>query len=409
MRRAIDETIAAEFKKYEQIDFSVPDGVKDELRRGLAWHEEGHSGDGLTPATVSWARRMSQGENISPEKAVKMRAWLARHESDKSGEGFKPGEAGFPSPGRVAWALWGGDPAVGWSNKLVGQMEAEDEQKTREASIDDGIWRNFIEKVHEPTEKEIRSAIEGYFAGYVERISERLPAVIGEYSKQIMASPNRDPDIIIRQGEEPWLDELLQIELEGAAVDQAMRESFSNSYRNSIRAATDAMPDALAENFNFPEQRIDNLVDEDLGNFIRDIENQTRTSVNVTIRNGLDEGLSVNQLQATLSGSFAFSAERALRIARTESTRSVNAGGVMAWESAASDADLEVKFRWLAQSGARDEHAALHNKLRGSDGYWYAGGVKAKSPGSFTGDSKLAAAMNINCRCTFVPEFNDED
>ena len=102
-----------------EINFSVPEGVKAEMRRGLKWHEEGHSGDGLVPATVSWARRMAGGDPISRDKVVKMRAWLKRHEVDKQGQGFKPGERGFPSPGRVSWALWGGDPAVTWSEKLV--------------------------------------------------------------------------------------------------------------------------------------------------------------------------------------------------------------------------------------------------------------------------------------------------
>ncbi|QDP65635.1 MAG: putative portal protein [Prokaryotic dsDNA virus sp.] len=396
-------------RKYEDIDFSVPSGVKDEMRRGLAWHEEGHSGDGLKPETVAWARRMVNGQDISPDKAVKMRAWLARHESDKSGEGFRPDEDGFPSPGRVAWALWGGDPAVSWSNKLVRQMENEDEEKTHVASVDEAVWRNFVEKVQEPAEKQIRDAIEVYFEQYAARIAQRLPDVLANYTKSILAGPVPDPDIVIKQGDEPWLDALLQLDIEGAAVDEAMRESFADAYKNSVRAATDAMPDRLAEEFSFPSQRIDNLVDEDLANFIGNIEAQTRTSVNVTIRNGLAEGMSVNQLQAALGTSFAFAPDRALRIARTEATRSVNAGGVLAWESAAGNVGLEVKFRWLSQSGARPEHAALHNTLRGDDGYWYAGGVKAPSPGNFEGSAKLAAAMNINCRCTFVPEIEDED
>lgn len=37
---------------------TAPEGVKAELRRGLAWHEEGHSGDGLQPETVAWACRV---------------------------------------------------------------------------------------------------------------------------------------------------------------------------------------------------------------------------------------------------------------------------------------------------------------------------------------------------------------
>ena len=127
-------------RKYEDIDFSVPKGVRSELEKGLKWHSEGHSGDGLRSATVSWARRMANGADISPEKATKMRAWLARHESDKDGEGFYPGQDGFPSPGRVAWALWGGDPAKSWSNKIVQQMENEDSRSAESREIPTDDW-----------------------------------------------------------------------------------------------------------------------------------------------------------------------------------------------------------------------------------------------------------------------------
>ena len=112
-----------DYLPFDGIDFKPPAGVVEELKRGLAWHDEGKSGRGLVPATVAWARRLAKGAAISPKKVRAMRAWLKRHETDKSGEGYTPGEPGFPSPGRVARALWGGDAAVTWSNKLVEQIE----------------------------------------------------------------------------------------------------------------------------------------------------------------------------------------------------------------------------------------------------------------------------------------------
>ena len=45
-----------------------------------------------------------------------MAAWFARHEVDKQGQGFNPGDDGYPSNGRVAWAAWGGDAGQRWSN-----------------------------------------------------------------------------------------------------------------------------------------------------------------------------------------------------------------------------------------------------------------------------------------------------
>jgi hypothetical protein len=56
-----------------------------------------------------------------------MASYFARHEVDKQGEGWSPGQDGFPSAGRIAWALWGGDPGQAWASKLTRQIEAADE------------------------------------------------------------------------------------------------------------------------------------------------------------------------------------------------------------------------------------------------------------------------------------------
>jgi HK97 family phage prohead protease len=57
-----------------------------------------------------------------------MASYFARHEVDKQGEGWSPGQDGFPSAGRIAWALWGGDPGQAWASKLTKQIEAADEE-----------------------------------------------------------------------------------------------------------------------------------------------------------------------------------------------------------------------------------------------------------------------------------------
>ena len=107
----------------------APDGVRAELRRGLAWVEDGHGGDGLKPQTIREARALAGGAPMSRDKAVRMRAWLARHAVDSEGKGYRPGEPGYPSPGRVAWALWGGDPAVAWSDRVVNYYEDQSMEK----------------------------------------------------------------------------------------------------------------------------------------------------------------------------------------------------------------------------------------------------------------------------------------
>lgn len=115
--------------KYEDIDFSPPQGVREEAAKGLEWRREYNRGG--TEVGVARARDLSNGRDISPETARRMKAYFDRHEVDQQGEGWSPGEDGFPSAGRIAWALWGGDAGRSWSEKLVGQMESEDNPKNQ--------------------------------------------------------------------------------------------------------------------------------------------------------------------------------------------------------------------------------------------------------------------------------------
>jgi hypothetical protein len=111
----------------DDIDFSPPKGVREEAKRGLEWRREYNRGG--TEVGVARARDLSNGKNISPETAKRIKAYFDRHEVDKKGEGFSPGEKGFPSAGRIAWALWGGDPGQAWANKLNEQMDAADKRE----------------------------------------------------------------------------------------------------------------------------------------------------------------------------------------------------------------------------------------------------------------------------------------
>ena len=112
--------------KYDHIDFTPPAGVREEAQKGLDWRSE--YGRGGTEVGVARGRDLSNGVNISPDTARRMKAYFDRHEIDKQGEGWSPGQDGFPSNGRIAWALWGGDPGYAWARKLVEQLNAADEE-----------------------------------------------------------------------------------------------------------------------------------------------------------------------------------------------------------------------------------------------------------------------------------------
>ncbi len=112
--------------KYDHIDFSPPAGVREEAAKGLAWRDEYNRGG--TAVGVARARDLSNGTNISPDTAKRMKAFFDRHQGNRQAEGWSPGEDGFPSNGRIAHALWGGDPGQAWASKLTKQIEATDEE-----------------------------------------------------------------------------------------------------------------------------------------------------------------------------------------------------------------------------------------------------------------------------------------
>lgn len=56
---------------------------------------------------------------------MRMHSFFSRHEVDKEAEGFRAGEDGYPSAGRIAWALWGGDAGQTWAKKKRDQIKDE--------------------------------------------------------------------------------------------------------------------------------------------------------------------------------------------------------------------------------------------------------------------------------------------
>ena len=97
-----------------------------EAKRGLAWRKE--FGRGGTDVGISRARDISNKKTLSADTVKRMASFFARHEVDKKAQGYRPGEKGYPSNGRIAWALWGGDPGKSWAEKKKKQLAALSEK-----------------------------------------------------------------------------------------------------------------------------------------------------------------------------------------------------------------------------------------------------------------------------------------
>lgn len=103
------------------VDLTPTDGMVEEAQRGLDWREE--YGRGGTDVGVARARDIVNRRELSPDTVGRMVSFFARHASSREAEGFKPGEDGYPSAGRIAWALWGGDPGQRWAEDKQSQLE----------------------------------------------------------------------------------------------------------------------------------------------------------------------------------------------------------------------------------------------------------------------------------------------
>lgn len=105
------------------MNYKPPQAVQSEARRALKWIEEGHAGQGFTDTGRKRASDLARGAAVSRETIGRIANYLARHEGDKKGPGWNAGDKEFPSPGRVAWAAWGGDPAKPWTAGIINSEE----------------------------------------------------------------------------------------------------------------------------------------------------------------------------------------------------------------------------------------------------------------------------------------------
>lgn len=93
-------------REIRQVNLTPPAYMRAAARRGLKLYEEGKGGDGLVDRTIREARAMAAG-NVSADKWVRIRAWLARHMVDLDSPSASPDHPDYPSAGVVAHLLWG--------------------------------------------------------------------------------------------------------------------------------------------------------------------------------------------------------------------------------------------------------------------------------------------------------------
>jgi HK97 family phage major capsid protein len=143
-----------------------------------------------------------------------MFSFFSRHEVDKQAEGFSPGEEGYPSAGRIAWALWGGDAGFSWSRDKVAGMDEDRAVQTEEKDDtmpEEKEGAEMVEQRAEPDELSVGDWVEwnssgGEAYGKIERI-ERDGQIDVPDADVVINGDEDDPAALIevyREGEDGW-------------------------------------------------------------------------------------------------------------------------------------------------------------------------------------------------------------
>jgi len=102
-------------------------GMASAAKRALKWRADGKAGGTLVG--LARANQLKDRDPLTASTVLRMYSFFSRHEVDKQATGFSSGEEGFPSKGRVAWDLWGGDGGYSWSTAKRNQIMRERESK----------------------------------------------------------------------------------------------------------------------------------------------------------------------------------------------------------------------------------------------------------------------------------------
>ena len=132
----IDKEIAlllAEEKALSDINTVPTNSMAEEAARGLEWRRKYKRGG--TAVGVARANQLMNKERLSISTVKRMHSYFSRHEVDKRAEGFRQGEKGYPSAGRIAWALWGGDAGQSWAKKVRDQIAREENKSDEDEHI----------------------------------------------------------------------------------------------------------------------------------------------------------------------------------------------------------------------------------------------------------------------------------
>ena len=197
-------------------------GMASAAKRALKWKSEGEPGGTLVG--LARANQLKDRDPLTASTVLRMYSFFSRHEVDKKATGFNSGEEGFPSKGRVAWDLWGGNGGYSWSTAKRNQIMRERESKA--LHLVKLTEKGIVPKVDRMVAAQV---IENYAN---QNISEELEA-FGQfmYHAELLRNDHLDVYLVdLHMVDQPYRDMLVNVfsELDSMDGDNTIDEEDSD-------------------------------------------------------------------------------------------------------------------------------------------------------------------------------------
>ena len=205
--------------------YTPTSGMASAAKRALKWKSEGEPGGTLVG--LARANQLKDRDPLTASTVLRMYSFFSRHEVDKQATGFNSGEEGFPSKGRVAWDLWGGDGGYSWSTAKRNQIMRERESKALQLVklTEKGIVPKMSRMV-------VAQVLENYAN---QNISEELEA-FGQfmYHAELLRMDHLDVYLVdLHMVEQPYRDMLINVFSNFHEMDEDNSVDTEDSYEDT--------------------------------------------------------------------------------------------------------------------------------------------------------------------------------
>ena len=251
------------------------DEMVREANQALKWRREFNRGGTLVG--VARARDIAAGKNLPIDTVRRMSSFFARHEVDKQAEGFNRGEDGFPSAGRVAWGLWGGDAGRTWATGIINT--ADDASAAR--SVEDNMGIEFrTAKVELRAVDTTGMEFEGYAALWDSPSADgTVPEIVKStaFNRSLSAVDRGEWDVRAYQDHDPKLllgttkSGTLSLRADARGLLARIKLNPEVSFHRDLAAIVKSMGNSLGMSFGFWNTAA-NKVNEDGVRELRDVK-----------------------------------------------------------------------------------------------------------------------------------------